>query len=271
MRVNVISDLHLEFGSLELPGGDVLILAGDICEARSLKKDFHSTRPSPHISGFLTFYDFFYNECEKYDRVFYVMGNHEHYGARFDETQNMLKEYLPSHVQVLEKDHVEVGNYIFIGASLWTDCNRNNPLTINQLKFMMNDYRSIKYHNKEAGLYHKLTPEVTARDHRQALKYISATARAHSDRSVVVITHHGPSYRSVDDMYKHDYHSNGGYVSELDDFVLDHSNIKFWCHGHTHNRSDYQIGQCRVLCNPRGYKHYEPQASEFNPLVGFDI
>jgi hypothetical protein len=26
-----------------------------------------------------------------------------------------------------------------------------------------------------------------------------------------------------------------------------------WVHGHMHESSDYQIGQCRVVCNPCGY------------------
>ena len=39
MRVNVMSDLHLEFADLELPGGDVLILSGDICEAKNVKRE----------------------------------------------------------------------------------------------------------------------------------------------------------------------------------------------------------------------------------------
>ena len=36
MKIELASDLHLEFGPLELPGGEVLILAGDICEYRTL-------------------------------------------------------------------------------------------------------------------------------------------------------------------------------------------------------------------------------------------
>ena len=44
MIVSLVSDLHLDIsGHLELPGGDVLILAGDICEAKELNKEFHST------------------------------------------------------------------------------------------------------------------------------------------------------------------------------------------------------------------------------------
>ena len=46
MKINLVSDLHLEFGYQELPGGEVLILAGDIAEARSIKKHHHSTKVS---------------------------------------------------------------------------------------------------------------------------------------------------------------------------------------------------------------------------------
>ena len=38
MRVNLISDLHLEFADLELPGGDVLVISGDAAESRTLRK-----------------------------------------------------------------------------------------------------------------------------------------------------------------------------------------------------------------------------------------
>ena len=43
MQVNVISDLHLEFDDLILPGGDVLILSGDICEAKNVKSETYDS------------------------------------------------------------------------------------------------------------------------------------------------------------------------------------------------------------------------------------
>ena len=37
--VSVMSDLHLEFADIELPGGDILLLPGDIFLAASLKPE----------------------------------------------------------------------------------------------------------------------------------------------------------------------------------------------------------------------------------------
>ena len=53
---------------------------------------------------------------------------------------------------------------------------------------------------------------------------------------------------------------NGGYSSDLSEFIMDHPQIKLWTHGHTHEEFDYMMGSTRVLCNPRGYIHYEHQA-----------
>jgi hypothetical protein len=56
---------------------------------------------------------------------------------------------------------------------------------------------------------------------------------------------------------------NGAYSSDLSDFILDHPQIKVWTHGHTHHNFDYMIGDCRIVCNPRGYINYEKQAENF--------
>jgi hypothetical protein len=71
-------------------------------------------------------------------------------------------------------------------------------------------------------------------------------------------------------MYKDDTIMNGGYSSSLDDFILDHPQIKLWTHGHTHHVFDYMIGSCRVLCNPRGYDGYEDRADQWQ-LITVDV
>lgn len=260
MKINLISDLHLEFGELTLPGGDVLILSGDILEAKHLK-------PS-HSKKYL---DFFQIECAKYRHVIYVMGNHEHYGFRFDKTYDHLKDTLPSNIHLLEKESIEIDGILFIGGTLWTNCNNGDPITLWTIKQNMNDYRTIQNFYKDRGIYHKLTPELTYQEHKHTLEFIRNTALAHADKNIVVVTHHAPSLNSIHERFRRDYHMNGAFASNLSEFILDHPNIKVWTHGHTHDLLDYEIGQCRILCNPRGYNGYESRARDFDPNFAFEV
>lgn len=276
MRVNVISDLHLEFDDLELPGGEVLILSGDVCEAKNIKAstydpngimfDFERSNQRPD-----RYYRFFKEECSKYRHVLYVMGNHEHYHFRFDKTYSHLKENLPDNIILLENQSVEIEGVVFLGATLWTDCNDGNPITMMTIRQQMNDYRVVQNYHQDKNQYYKLTPEVTYRTHKKTLEYLKTELDANQTKPVVIVTHHSPSKQSIKPKYQHDYHMNGAYSSNLEQFIMDHPQIKAWTHGHTHDTFDYQIGGCRIICNPRGYSGYEERAVEFDPTVGFDI
>lgn len=270
MNITFVSDLHLEFGYQELPGGEVLILAGDICEARELKKCFHSTKPLDHTPGDYKFSDFFNVECAKYEKVFYVMGNHEHYHGRFDQTYDVIKSCLPANITLLENQVEEYRGVMFMGATLWTNCNNADSLTLYHIKHMMNDYKAIKNHYKEKDLYHKLVPEVTFRTHVKTLEWFKLMLSTHREKPFVVITHHAPSFMSVQENYKHDTIMNGAYASDLSEFILDNENIKTWVHGHMHEPVDYKIGETRVISNPRGYYPYE-QSTVFQPGMYFEI
>ena len=257
MKISLVSDLHLDFASVQLPGGEVLILAGDICEYRSFKKELPSV------------VNFFKNECPKYEQVFMVMGNHEHYRYRLDKTYESLVELLPTNVRLLENETVDYRGVVFMGATLWTDLDRNSPIATIALKHGMNDYRAIENYYSDTGFYHKLTPEYTYRLHNNTLDYFRSSLAEHQARPVVVITHHAPSYQSIHERYLGDG-MNAGYASNLDEFILDHPQIKYWLHGHTHTAFDYQVGSTRVLCNPRGYYPHEPDTG-FNPDLTFEV
>ena len=150
----------------------------------------------------------------------------------------------------------------FIGATLWTDLNKGNPLTLHAIADMMNDYRVIR--NDEHG-YTKLRPAHTMHRHQQTLSYMKQVLVDMKDKKVVFVGHHAPSAMSTHDRYKHNVHyvMNGGYHSELSEFILDHPQITLWTHGHMHDPFDYNIGTTRVVCNPRGYKGADPQADVF--------
>jgi len=110
----------------------------------------------------------------------------------------------------------------------------------------MNDYNSIRIGSN----YRKLRADDTLKFHKESKEYLLNQLKVIQD-NVFVISHHAPSYQSVPQEFKK--HAKGAYCSNLDDLILNHPQIKYWCHGHTHTPFDYNIGNCRVICNPHGY------------------
>lgn len=254
MKINVISDLHLDFEDLTLPGGDVLIISGDACEARHLKRD----QPD-------RYWRFFEEECAKYRETVYVMGNHEHYGFKFHKTYEHLLTNLPAHVTLLEDQTYTIDDVIFVGATLWTDMNNHDPLTLYHMTTMMSDYRQITMFNEAGNVYHRLQPEKTVETFCRSRDYIKLVVESDPAKKYVVVTHHSPSKASTHPRYQHDTIMNGAYSSNLTEFILDHPQIRLWTHGHTHDPFDYMIGTTRIVCNPRGYAGYESRADFFDP------
>jgi len=282
MKINVISDLHLEFADLELPGGDVLILSGDVCEAKHVKAEYDVNcilnEGGPSTGNFKRsdrYTRFFHEECTKYNKVFYVAGNHEHYGYTYHKTIPHLKDMMPANVTVLEKEAVEYNGVLFLGGTLWTDMNNFDQLTLYHMKSMMNDYRQITMLNEAKSVYHRLVPEHTTTEHvrtKELFKfYLEENRRRETPLPVVVLTHHAPSKLSTHPHYADDTIMNGAYSSDLSEFILDNPEIQLWTHGHTHHTFEYKIGDTTIMCNPRGYSGYESRAQEFDPTFGFEI
>lgn len=274
---HLVSDLHLNFADLILPGGDVLVMAGDILEvghlriADNAKKDvFLADR----------YRRFIREELAKYEHVIYVAGNHESYHNGYQDTHPRLQKDLPANVHLLENQSVEINGVLFYGCTFWTDCNRGDPVTMHTLGEHMYDYRGIHHTegvkitklNGHSYWTHKFTPEYTAGIHRHSKYLMGEFLKQNMDKPVVVVTHHAPTELSLDPMYTEQYHMNGGYHSRCADFIMDHTNIKLWCHGHIHCPNDYMVGDhTRVISNPRGYKGYETMANSYNPGIEFKV
>lgn len=270
MKIGLVSDLHLDISKyLELPGGDVLIIAGDACESKSLVKEFHETKLLDRKPGTFPCHDFFEFEVPKYKKVFYVMGNHEHYGGKFWKTKSELERIMPPNVTILENQCEEYEGVLFVGATLWTDMNKGDGWTMAAIKDYMNDYRVITYHYPQYGTYHKMRPADTVKMHIESKRYIEEKVKEHADKPVVVITHMAPSSLSVHERFKGEW-SNAAYYSDLSNLILDNTNIKVWVHGHMHDPSNYEIGECRVLANPRGYQPWEGE-NGFDPTFTFEV
>lgn len=272
MKIAVTSDVHLEFGPIELKNtdnADVLILSGDICVAKDLNIFGDGEERSERI------HKFFQGCCSEFKHVMYVAGNHEHYHGDFANSIPRLKEYLGYlvNLHILDKESVIVDDILFVGGTLWTDMNKSDGITLMHMKGMMNDFRLVKNSTRETffrdtdGNSHsrtpRFTPEDAVDDHKEMLEYLKLMVSGNTNKKIVVVGHHAPSKMSTHPRYKDENIMNGGYSSDLSDFILDHPQIKLWTHGHTHEDFDYLIGSTRIFCNPRGYIGYEDRADKF--------
>ena len=267
MKIALASDVHLEFGDLDFDndsGADVLILGGDICVASDItQRDPYNTMGEQYRSN--RFHDFFQRCCARFPHVIFIVGNHEHYHGDFAKTVPHFKDvldYLPN-LHILEKETFVLDDITFIGGTLWTDMNKRDNRTLHEISRMMNDFRCVDNSAKtedHRGWSGRFTTTDAADDHDAMVAFIDQTIAANPAGRYVVVGHHSPSRLSTHPKYQHQFIMNGGYSSELDDFIQDRPQIKLWTHGHTHEDFDYQVGSCRILCNPRGYINYEERA-----------
>lgn len=270
MKFALASDIHLEFGDIELnntEGADVLVLSGDICIAKDLAFT-DSERSQKWIK-------FFQHCSEQFKNVIYVMGNHEHYHGDFAKSYGQLYGVLSRflNIHVMEKAFITIDDVTFVCGTLWTDMNKEDPQTLYGIKGYMNDYRIIEdsanpVHYRDAdGNFHvrtgKFSPEQSVTEHKAMLKLIDEVTANMPNEKFVVVGHHAPSKLSTKPKYQNDTMVNGAYSSDLSEFILDRPMIKVWTHGHTHDRYDYMIGSTRIVCNPRGYIYYEDCADSF--------
>ena len=267
MKIALASDVHLEFGDLDFDndsGADVLILGGDICVAADIgQRDSYNIMGEHYKSN--RFHDFFQRCCARFPHVIFIVGNHEHYHGDFAKTVPHFRDvlgYLPN-LHILEKETWVLDDTTFIGGTLWTDMNRRDNRTLHDIARMMNDFRCVDNSAKtedHRGWPGRFTTTDAANDHDAMVEFIRQTIAVNPAGRYVVVGHHSPSRLSTHPRYQGQFIMNGGYSSELDDFIQDHPQIKLWTHGHTHEDFDYMIAGCRILCNPRGYINYEERA-----------
>ena len=306
MKIALASDIHLEFGPilLEIDRANVLILSGDICVENDLGVYDSYNLMGEHTKSH-KFHTFFQECSARFPHVIYIAGNHEHYHGDYAKTLSGLKSKLAylNNLHVLDREFIEIGDTIFFGGTLWTDMNKEDPSTLYGIRKRMNDFRivddsttpisykayfpkdkpvgmtdeewlALPYEERETFEFRtrvgRLLPETVVEEHKSFLKHLREGIESRPEMKWVVCGHHSPSKLSTKPQYENEWLMNGGYSSDLSEFILDHPQIKVWTHGHTHDKFDYMIGSTRILCNPRGYIGYEDQADQFQ-LEYFEV
>ena len=243
MTVTVLSDIHTEFWTkqaVDPASGDVLILAGDIGQVCSL-----GTRDGKQYEKFL-------NKCsERYNKVFYVLGNHEYYDGDLFDTPKKLKDHVTQYknMTVLDTNSEYYNGVHYVGGTMWTDFKNADPLVMMDAQSFMTDYSVIRVAQQP------LTPHHILLKHRETIGWFSQALQTLRG-PVVMVTHHAPSKQSIHGRYVGGSLTDA-YYSDLEPMMLRYKNIVNWCHGHVHVSNNYYVEQCNVISNPYGYDKYE--------------
>lgn len=251
MKIQILSDLHLEYSSFEpvQTDADVIVLAGDICLGTRGIAWARQTWPDREIV--------------------FVPGNHEYYrseiGIEYEQMEIAARVY---RVHVLNRKEAVIGGVRFLGATLWTDFRlfgeAERPWAYAAGLNGLTDFRVIDYGSKT------FMPQDSAELNAADVAWLEGKLKAEKfDGATVVVTHHLPSIRSVSERYKKELLS-ACFASNLE-HLMGYSQL--WIHGHTHDSFDYQNNGTRVICNPRGYckTGESPENRDFNPALVVEV
>ena len=249
MRVRIMSDLHIDVNRNDFVLEDkdtFTLIAGDIAGDVNLIKKWVR---------------------ENINNGIFIEGNHCIYeGMPLQKVYEELKKEFPlkDNVSFLQNTYKIVGDYVFVGCTLWTDFRLDSWGYYSQKTASkgMNDYRYGLYVGED-GKIRKLKTTDTIEEFRKSIKFINSTCKAFPNKNLVLITHHCPSIKCSDERFINNM-LNPAFISNLEPFIIAHPNIKYWICGHCHRPSLVEeIGQCKLIMNTRGYQI-------FGECKGFD-
>ena len=193
--------------------------------------------------------------------VVLVPGNHEFYGLERERTLEIMRERAQgSNVHVLDRDELVLTGALdervrILGVTLWTDFAVDGPDIATAMavaRVGLSDFAG-SIRQRDGHGQRRFTPEDSVREHQLSRTWLAQRlAQPCPERSAtVVVTHHGPSVRSIVPEYEGDK-LNPCFVSELPISFFERPQL--WIHGHIHSSVDYRIARTRVVTNPRGYR-----------------
>lgn len=253
MRLSVISDLHLDTLDKkvykkvkeDMPPADILIVAGDMAVISG-------------ASGIGRTTSFFEENTTKYKHILYVAGNHDYWGSSLSTTKHRIRDisrYVSNFHFLDENEEFEFEGIKFVGDTLWfkeedslmlqaTGCG----YSYRELAEMWIDYDRVVCNFGDFQKAHEL--------------FLNNKIRGKDLSKTVVITHHMPSYKCIAPEWQNQP-TNVFFANDLDKEIIE-GKPKMWIFGHTHNPFDFQLGDTRMFCNPRGYPNEHRNADVFN-------
>ncbi|KAF4471829.1 Metallophosphoesterase domain [Fusarium albosuccineum] len=257
-RIQVISDLHLEFGqqysSYSFPAtAPYLLLGGDV--------------------GQLVEYDeylgFMETQARRYEKVLLVLGNHEFHGLDYEtgiETAKRLvaEPTLANRVVLLHKGRWDdpKSGFTVLGCTLWSAIPTEASGVVQS---KVKDYQritgwSIEKHNAlHVEEYNWLREQITA----------ISLENGDGKRQVLVATHHAPRIEGT----SRPRHVGNPWTCAFATDIMDQEweGVRVWVFGHTHYSTDLRLESgIRLVANQRGYVLAENEAQSEEKRRGED-
>lgn len=237
MKIALHSDLHTEKSQIELDNleqADLLILAGDIGNQRTLPIFFDRLRQSaPHLPTLM------------------VLGNHERFHLRLDESVPIYKELCQQfNIRLLDNEAVIFQDVLFCGTTLWSNFQTavNQEEAIRWSEEHLYDFKMI-YEDEHTLLRAQTMIEYN----QQAQVFLHESLQKVVDvRKKVVISHFLPSIELIEPTYLQDEYARNKtayWANELPDL---YNLCDVWLYGHSHCNVVKTINRTLFLSNQRG-------------------
>lgn len=235
MKIRLLSDLHCEgFPYTYKPlGEDVLVLAGDI-HTRNRHEELITQVP-PHV------------------QIIMVAGNHEYYRGIVEDVDKYLKgleEQYPN-FKFLNNDSFTFQGVEFFGGTMFTDFSLYGLDVATGAQLMsergISDFHVIR--KMQGPSVRMWTTEDQVDHHNNFRRELKSWIESTTGQKRVVVSHFVPSKQAIHPRW------NGSLLNPY--FTVDMEDCMgwdgLWLYGHTHDSSDFIVGETRVVGNPKGY------------------
>lgn len=210
MKIYSVSDMHLEFHHQLLPPyrglANVVVCAGDM----------HTKGRAPKLLRMI--FD--------HQEIIYVAGNHEYYGSSIEEQDELLREECKKEgIHFLQRDKVEIDGVTFAGCTLWSDFQlfgvEREAEAIAETRSCLRDYHVIRFDKQKTRV---IEPADTIAIHHKDIAWLHEQF-VQKPEKLVVVTHHGPSVKSLHPAYTEDIVSCG--FASAHDNIVDESSANY--------------------------------------------
>lgn len=253
----ILENSYLPLFAANAQEHNVLLLAGDFCEARHL----HYFLPMLAEAA----------QRFNYQEIYYIAGNHEYWHKSFGQTESLIRDLIKGHpilsqrMRFLQNEKVVLDDdTLLLAASLWYHL---SPADEYPISLRMNDYKRIRGDD-----FRRLTypAHIRPRFHESWHFIKKQLESLDKGKRIIIMTHHiiGSAYLKLTP-----YEDSRGYGSLIPDDVLDtlykHGDNIIFVHGHSHIRhpqeyvNEYGI---RSFCNTVGYWKDEYKGIPHCPL-----